>query len=187
MFSLYYLKKDWIAAVIKMILRYAKIEEADECYRILDEGRNYQNSQGFEQWLKEYPAPETVTEDIAEGIGYVFEDEKGLIGYCAIIFTGEPVYSSIEGEWKTDNPYAVVHRIAFGDNRRGTGCSKKAFDLIKEYAHEKGFEAVRIDTKAENKVMQHIVQREGFQYCGIVYYNGSPRLAYEWNNKEEEK
>ena len=165
-----------------MILRKAKSDEAEECYKMLDDGRNYQSSSGFEQWGKEYPSPETVSDDIKRGIGYVFEDEKGLIGYCCIIFDGEPVYSFLEGgEWKTHNPYAVVHRIAFGDRRRGEGLSKKAFDLIKQFSVQSGFNSVRIDTMEENEVMKHIVTREGFEYCGTVYYEGSPRLAYEWH------
>lgn len=170
-----------------MIIRLAELSEAGECYKILDEGRNYQKSMGFEQWTSFYPSEETVIEDINLGRGYVFADENGLIGYCCIIFTGEPVYSNIEGEWKTSDPYAVVHRIAFGNNRRSTGCSKEVFSLIKKFAKENGFTAVRIDTKEENKVMRHVVTREGFELCGTVFYNGSPRLAYEWNELLQEK
>ena len=162
-----------------MILRLARKEEAAECYRILDEGRAYQKSMGFEQWLPDYPVPQTVIDDVKDGIGYVFEDENGLVGYCAIIFTGEPAYPGIEGEWKSDLPYAVVHRIAFGNGRRSTGLSKQVFALIKEFCISKGVPSLRIDTMDENKVMRHVVAREGFQYCGIVYYDGSPRLAYE--------
>ena len=162
-----------------MRIRKAKRGEAEECYRILDNGRQYQLSMGFEQWLPEYPVPQTVLDDTDEGIGYVFEDENGLIGYCAIVFTGEPAYPGIEGEWLTDMPYAVVHRIAFGDGRRSTGLSKQVFALIKEYCRSQGVHSLRIDTMAENEVMRHVVAREGFQYCGTVYYNGSPRLAYE--------
>lgn len=164
-----------------MNLRLARKEDAEECYKILDEGREYQKSMGFEQWLSEYPVLQTVLDDVDEGIGYVIEDEQGIIGYCAIIFTGEPAYPSIEGQWKSDLPYAVVHRIAFGDSRRGTGISKEAFRLIKDFCFSK-VKSLRIDTMDENKVMRHVVSREGFQYCGIVYYNGSPRLAYELLN-----
>ena len=165
-----------------MILRLAEPQEAGECYKILDEGRAYQLSQGFEQWLPDYPVPQTVTDDIKDGIGYVFADEKGLIGYCAIIFTGEPAYPAIEGEWLSQEPYAVVHRMALGNGRRSAGLSGEAFLLLKEFCFSKGVGSLRIDTMAENKVMRHIVGREGFQYCGIVYYDGSPRLAYEFLN-----
>lgn len=162
-----------------MILRHAKKEEAEECYKILNEGRMYQRSMGFNQWLDDYPVAETVLDDIKDGIGYVFADENGLFGYCAIVFTGEPVYPAIEGKWLTDNPYGVVHRIAFSDSCRGKGISHEVFGLIKDFCLSQGADSVRIDTMKENKVMRHVVEREGFSYCGIVYYHGSPRLAYE--------
>ena len=39
--------------------------------------------------------------------------------------------------------------------------------------------ALRIDTHADNHVMQDLVTRNGFVYCGrILLANGSPRLAY---------
>ncbi len=163
-----------------MIFRAAEIEEADECYKILDSGREYQKSQGFEQWLPEYPSPETVPQDIRDGTAFVFADEKGLIGYCAVVFSGEPAYPCIEGAWLSEEPYAVVHRIALGNGRRGEGLSHEAFELIKKYCASKGASSVRIDTMNENSVMRHVVTREGFSYCGTVYYNGSPRLAYEY-------
>ena len=86
----------------------------------------------------------------------------------------------IDGRWKTDKPYAVVHRMAFLHNSRGKGLAGNAFSLIKEFCVENGIEAIRIDTQEENKVMQHLVIREGFQYCGLVTFDGGPKLAYEW-------
>ena len=39
---------------------------------------------------------------------------------------------------------------------------------------------IRIDTHKDNKIMQGLLARHGFSYCGIIYLkNGSPRLAYQ--------
>jgi RimJ/RimL family protein N-acetyltransferase len=39
---------------------------------------------------------------------------------------------------------------------------------------------IRIDTHHDNVVMQHVVQKAGFQRCGIIYIaDGTPRIAYE--------
>ncbi len=39
---------------------------------------------------------------------------------------------------------------------------------------------LRIDTHQDNKIMQHVILKNGFTYCGIIYTgDGSPRLAYE--------
>lgn len=56
-----------------------------------------------------------------------------------------------------------------------------AFSLIKEHCAESGIDAIRVDTQYENKVMQHILTREGFEYCGLITFDGGPKLAYEWD------
>jgi RimJ/RimL family protein N-acetyltransferase len=39
---------------------------------------------------------------------------------------------------------------------------------------------VRIDTHADNKVMQHVLEKRGFRRTGIIYLeNGDPRIAFE--------
>ena len=107
--------------------------------------------------------------------------EMEIIGYCCIIIGDEPAYHQIEGAWKTDNPYAVVHRMAFNKKARGGGLSKEAFHLLKKYCISCGIGAIRVDTQKENKVMQHILIREGFRYCGLIQFDGGPKLAYEWD------
>ena len=42
-------------------------------------------------------------------------------------------------------------------------------------------DAIRVDTQEENKVMQQILRREGFEYCGLIQFDGGPKLAYEWD------
>lgn len=87
----------------------------------------------------------------------------------------------IDGAWKTDRPYAVVHRMAFSQNVRGSGLSALAFKLIKNFCMEHGTRAIRVDTQDENKVMQHILARKDFAYCGLIHFDGGPKLAYEWD------
>ena len=53
--------------------------------------------------------------------------------------------------------------------------SGKAISLIKDFCIENGVNAIRVDTQAENKVMQHILSREGFEYCGLITFDGGER------------
>ena len=71
--------------------------------------------------------------------------------------------------------------MAFSRNARGKGLSGKAITLIKNFCIKNGIEAIRVDTQDENKVMQHILVREGFEYCGLITFDGGPKLAYEWD------
>lgn len=99
----------------------------------IEDAKAYHKSMGFEQWHPDYPTQQTILDGIAQNIGYVFVNEKEIVGYCCIIIGDEPAYHKIEGAWKTDRPYAVVHRMAFNQKARGGGLSKQAFDLIKEF------------------------------------------------------
>jgi RimJ/RimL family protein N-acetyltransferase len=39
---------------------------------------------------------------------------------------------------------------------------------------------IRIDTHRDNHIMQHVIQKHGFTYCGIIYLlSGDERLAYQ--------
>ena len=39
---------------------------------------------------------------------------------------------------------------------------------------------LRVDTHRDNKVLQNILLKNGFTYCGIIYVkNGTERLAYQ--------
>lgn len=165
-----------------MELRKAQQNEIAECYHCIEDARSYHKSMGFVQWHPNYPTQQTIREDIERNIGYVFVDENGILGYCCIIIGDEPAYHEIKGAWKTDRPYAVVHRMAFNNQARGGGLSGKAIDLIKDFCLSNQIEAIRVDTQDENKVMQHILVREGFMYCGLIEFDGGPKLAYEWDN-----
>ena len=164
-----------------MELRLAQQHEAGICYQCIEDARAYHKSLGFEQWHPDYPTRQTILDDIAQGIGYAFTDDTGVIGYCCIVIGDEPAYHEIDGAWKTDRPYAVVHRMAFNRRARGSGLSHEAFQHIEDYCLMHRIDAIRLDTQEENKVMQHILGREGFEYCGMVQFDGGPKLAYEWD------
>ena len=52
---------------------------------------------------------------------------------------------------------------------------------IRTFCRSNHVDAIRLDTQQENKVMQHILDREGFEYCGLIQFDGGPKLAYEWD------
>lgn len=166
-----------------MKLRPAYQSEAGMCYQCIQDARTYHKSLGFEQWHPDYPTEQTVHDDIAQGTGYAFVEDDTVIGYCCIIIGDEPAYLKINGSWKTDRPYVVVHRMAFSSSARGGGLSHEAFLQIKEFCLANHIDAIRVDTQDENKVMQHILNREGFEFCGMIQFDGGPKLAYEWDRQ----
>ena len=160
-------------------LQLARMEELDRCCDIIDMGRAFQREQGFVQWTEDYPNRDTVRDDIDRGKGYVLTADGEIAGYMCIDFTGEPAYDRIEGAWRTKEPYAVVHRMAFDARFRGVGLTAIAFQRIETLCIEKNVFSIRVDTDFPNKRMQHILQKNGYEHCGVIVFQGSGKLAYD--------
>lgn len=153
------------------------------------------------QWRPGYPSLDIVQADIERGGGFVIEERRQqspgemsempdevpmtpgevsetpgrIVAYFAFLPSPEPTYAQIyDGAWLDDSqPYHVIHRIASVPDARGI------FNAIIEFcaAHEPN---LRIDTHRDNLIMQHLIQKHGFTYCGIIRLaSGDDRLAYQ--------
>lgn len=160
-------------------LAFAKTADAELCYQIIDEGRRFQKEQGFVQWTDDYPNIDTIHSDIAANIGYVLKTDNNIAGYMCIDFSGEPAYVNIDGAWRSAQPYAVVHRMAFSRTFQGTGLANTAFTLIEALCRDKNIPYIRVDTDPANKRMQHILTKNGFSHCGSITFQGGEKLAYD--------
>lgn len=164
---------------MNVVLEKAVLQDASACAAILDSGRKFQRQQGFVQWPDDYPNEDSVLEDIEAGNAHILKVDGQPAGYLYISFDGEPAYNTIDGAWRTEAPYAVIHRVAFDCRYRGIGLSTAAFTLAEEFILANGISSVRIDTHHKNKRMQHVLEKNGFVLCGEVTLRGEPRLAYD--------
>lgn len=162
-----------------LTLELAKATEIELCGGIIQEGRQFQREQGFVQWTDDYPNMDTIRGDVAAGTGYVLRVDGAIAGYMCLDFAGEPAYADIEGKWGAEQPYAVVHRMAFSRKFRGTGLVDAAFALIEKLCLERGVAYIRVDTDFPNKRMQHILSKNGFTRRGTIVFQGSGKIAYD--------
>jgi GNAT superfamily N-acetyltransferase len=141
-----------------------------------DYGRAYMRSEGNTiQWVNGYPSEELIRREIADGHSFVCTDEQDeVLGTFCLIIGEDPTYLRIDdGAWLNDEPYGVIHRLATNGHRRGIG--KACFEWCAQRCAN-----LRADTHQDNPTMQHILEREGFQRCGIIYVaDGTPRIAYQ--------
>ena len=125
------------------------------------------------QWYDKYPEADTISNDIKCNNSYVAEQDGIICGVFTFIIGKEPTYQRIEGSWKNDEEYGTIHRIASNGQTRGF------FDFCLKYCESK-ISNIRIDTHQDNKIMQHLIRKNGFEKCGIIYVeDGSPRIAYQ--------
>ena len=159
-----------------MNIRHTKTEDIPRLQEIFAIAKQFMRSTGnMDQWTeKDYPGG-ILTQDIERGVSYVIEDDGRIVGTFAFIIGSDPTYDVIDdGSWLDDvKPYGTIHRIA------SDGSRKKLLEETLRYCFGR-IDNIRIDTHADNKVMQHKVEKNGFKRCGIIYIeDGSPRIAYQ--------
>ena len=140
-------------------LENAQLDDYEICNHIIDMGKEFQRDQGFVQWTKDYPNKEIIYNDIKSKKGYVVKVDGVIAGYMCIDFENEPAYDDIKGKWRTETPYAVVHRMAFDKTFRGMGLAGITFKLIEDLCIQNNIRAIRVDTDFQNKCMQHILEK----------------------------
>ena len=143
---------------------------------VLSAAKKIMRSNGnLNQWTGGYPSEEAILSDIEKGNGYVVCDGEDIVGYFAFVPSPEPTYKNIyEGKWVEDTlPYHVIHRIGSFPEVHGV------FKSIMDWCFSQD-PNIRIDTHRDNTIMQHLILKEGFTWCGIIYLaNGDERLAYQ--------
>lgn len=159
----------------------AKTEQLDIAMDIIDQGRSYLKSQGIDQWQNGYPNKTSIQQDIDAEKGYFLTNGADLFAYLCMDFDGEPAYNDIKGNWLTeqDAKYMVIHRLAFNGQFRGKGLSSAVFELAEDFCRERGIHSIRVDTDRDNQIMQHIMTKAGYTYCGTIWFAGSDKVAFE--------
>ena len=167
------------SSVGKYVIRLASEHDDMEALSIVFEAarRIMAESGNPNQWNPGYPSADRIVSDIVQKGGYVIENEKGdVVGYFAFLPSPEPTYATIyDGCW-VDNelPYHVIHRMASFPHVHGI------FTAIMDFCKERE-NNIRIDTHADNHIMQHNILKHGFRYCGIIHLaSGDERLAYQY-------
>ena len=167
-----------------MNVRKCAREDIPALMKIFDEARGTIAALGINQWQNGYPNVPVIEEDIACGRSFCVTLDGKICGTFALIDDGEPTYDKIfDGHWKSGNQnqnYIAIHRVAVAVESRGSGVSTKIIDFAAESTRALGRDSLRIDTHRGNVVMRRMLEKHGFEYCGIIYLaSGDERVAYE--------
>ena len=124
------------------------------------------------QWGDHFPPQELLEEDIDSNRLFLYLVNGELEGVFAFILGPDPTYARIEdGKWLNDTlPYGTIHRLASAGRHPGVAAAVITWCL--EHC-----ESLRADTHADNKIMQHLLEENGFTKCGIIHVeDGTPPL-----------
>ena len=109
------------------------------------------------QWGDHFPPQELLEEDIDSNRLFLYLVNGELEGVFAFILGPDPTYARIEdGKWLNDTlPYGTIHRLASAGRHPGVAAAVITWCL--EHC-----ESLRADTHADNKIMQHLLEENGF-------------------------
>lgn len=159
-----------------MFIRPATHQDLACVAEIYDNARRFMRENGNpNQWGGKYPNEYDVEMGIENGTSYVLEDNGEIVAtFYFKTHADDPTYRKIyAGEWKNQEPYAVIHRIAvkYYGRRLVDFCFNECFKIMPN---------IKIDTHKDNIPMQKCLERAGFEYCGIIYLeSGDERIAFQ--------
>lgn len=162
------------------MIRLAEVTDINAIMTIVGQAQQALAELGIDQWQDGYPSRQAILDDIACNVGYVAVEDNTVIGYAAIVLTGEETYKQIyANEWHTSNDYVVVHRLCVNSSVRRSGIAIRLMQHAASLAREHSFSAFRIDTHRGNIRMLAMLQKLGFKPTGIIHYDSGERVAYD--------
>lgn len=172
-------------------IRKTEMDDVPQVEKIFAVAREKMRAAGNpKQWDENYPSIELITKDIQlgrsyaveyergkdEGNGYEKEKDKTVVGTFVMLTEPDPSYTKIDGAWLNDKPYATIHRLASLEGYHGV------FSAVLDYVSAQ-YDDVRADTHLDNLPMRHLLQKNGFQYCGNILL--AERVPQNQQPKEE--
>lgn len=161
------------------VIRPVLVEDIPFLKEIFEQGRRHQLAQGFEQWKPGYPSETLLREEAEDKKGYVIEKDGHIAGYFALYLDNDAEYDRLNTIWREKGRYGVVHRLVLGDSMRGQGLCGELFKAIENHVLSVGIPLMRIDTGLENRPMQKLMSKLGYENLGAYEFLWGPRLAFE--------
>ena len=158
-----------------LTIRTAQTADLPALLDIYAHARTFMRESGnASQWGDNLPPKDLLEADIVQQQLFAVTDGDAVHGVFALVPGDDPTYRVIQdGAWLSDTPYAAIHRVA------SDGAVRGIFDAVIAFCRERQ-PHLRIDTHANNHVMQHLILKKGFSFCGTIFVaDGTPRLAFE--------
>lgn len=134
---------------------------------------------GNMQWDEKYPNEKVFTRDIELGQLWVAEQGDGVLAGVIAITTDQPPEYAQAG-WDIRQPAIVPHRLAVDPAYRGTGIASALMQQAEVTARERGIPLLRVDTGAQNVVVQRMFLKLGYTLAGETSFRGGLRfLCYQ--------
>jgi len=169
------------------MIRKAEKADVDSILLIINDAKELFKNNNSLQWqgTKGYPNKKTVLLDIEKGWLYLACLNNIIVGIITLATDWEESYQIIEdGVWLNNNKYYTIHRLAIKKGFYKQGIAKMLISYIEIITKNNGVYNIRADTALDNKAMNNLLIRCGYQRCGIIYLKQTDcldpmRIAYQ--------
>lgn len=156
-------------------VRKAVIGDLPIIMKIIESARIRLKADGSPQWQDGYgPNEASMCAAIQQGVCRVGLLASQLVAVACLIPGIDDVYTAIEnGQWadNSDNErYLSIHRFAVFSDFSGQGVATSFLEALKTEAFHHGYRDLRIDTYPKNQAMIRVIEKNGFEYRGMVYF-----------------
>jgi GNAT superfamily N-acetyltransferase len=151
----------------------AVLDLVSKCLKVMKKQR-------LDQWDDEYPKNEVFIRDIENESLFLAVEKDHVIGIIVLTGEQEPEYEDVHWNIRHGKPL-VVHRLAVHPRWRRRGIATRLMRFAEEYAMDRGYASLRIDTYVENSKMQHLIEYMGYTRCGEIFFptHTLPFICYE--------
>jgi len=136
---------------------------------------------GIYQWNEHYPSLAKLQEDIEKEELFKYVAENEIKGIVVLTPKKDEEYAPIRWLSNTENNL-YIHRLATHPQLWGTGVGKALMDFAEDFAREKNYESIRLDTFSLNTRNQAFYEVRGYIQLGNIFFpkqSTSPFYCYE--------
>ena len=162
-----------------MAVRKATEADLEAVVRIYDEiHTEEEEGRAVTGWRRSiYPTRETAAKALERGDLFVLEEDGTIHGTALInqiqvdAYEGAPWKNQVRAE-----KVCVLHTLVISPRAAGRGLGTAFVRFYEQYAAERGWHELRMDTNARNRKARKLYRRLGYEEIGIVptTFNGIP-------------
>ena len=149
-------------------MRQATKEDMQAVYSLFREATEDMIAKGIDQWDELYPTPAHLDDDLAKGELYVGELEGRVVCAVALNSVCDPQYQN--AAWQGSGPFIIAHRLCVSPGAQGQGVGRALMSDVENWAQERGYCQVRLDSFAPNLQAQRMYQRLGYAIRGEAHW-----------------
>ncbi len=159
-----------------MTVRKATTQDLAAIMEIFARAKAFMRETGNPNQWRDYPTETIVLRDIEREECLVMESENGIEGVFVMSFGPDAEYELPEAGF-APGEYATLHRLA------SAGREKGIFAAMLRFAQERA-DRLLADTHADNRIIQTLLAKNGFQQRGELIRYGERFPTYEWRREE---